>query len=720
MNRGNGILAVVLLAFTGLAGTFYVAPPERCDEKIQLGTRSNPFSTLQQARDAIRVQKKAGHRGPWTVSVAAGFYSLKETFTLSPEDAGTPDAPIRYQGEEGTILSGGMRLTGWRLRPSGIWEADLPTVKGRPAFFEMLYVNGRRAVRARHPTTGFFNPMDVRQRTITNQWDGTVQKGAFLTAKGDDLSVLNGLPKEDFRFAQLIVHHNWDTTRRILLDFNETSQTLFTIGREWKRWNPWRLNSLYYLENVRTAFDAPGEWFYDGPAGKVLYRPLPGESIDSSVFVAPVQGVATLLALKGDWAAGRFVSDIEFSNLSFCHSDSPRQPAQLEGLHLPESVVGKVSERGATQFAPQQAAASTVAAIVADGARKISFVRCSVTQTGEYGLWFREGCMSNRVEQCLFDDLGGGGIRIGSPSRNSFKVNGPVEVKTFTPRSTAFNTVDNCIITRGGRFHACAVAVWIGNSSDNRVTHCEIYDHFYTGVSIGWVWGYGGSVSQRNLLAFNRIGKIGQGVLGDMGGVYTLGTSFGTRICNNVVFDVDSYTYGGWGLYTDEGSEGIVMENNLVYDTKDGSFHQHYGRNNVIRNNILCYSKECQVAASRIEKHRGFTFTQNIVYWDQGPTFKERYRGTVKTPIDWHSNLWFRCSSPVDFDGVSFAERIRSGVEKGSICEDPRFINPSARDFRLHTDSPAFSIGFRPFDFSKAGVYGDSSWRHCAQEREGL
>jgi hypothetical protein len=281
---------------------------------------------------------------------------------------------------------------------------------------------------------------------------------------------------------------------------------------------------------------------------------------------------------------------------------------------------------------------------------------------------------------------------------------------------TAFNAVDNCIITGGGRFHASATAVWIGHSPDNRITHNEISDHFYTGVSVGWVWGYKGSVAQRNVVAFNRIHKIGQGALGDMGGVYTLGTSFGTVVTNNVIFDVDSYTYGGWGLYPDEGSEGILFENNLVYNTKDSSFHQHYGRDNIVRNNILCYSRECQVAVSRVEPHRSAVIERNIIYWESGPAFSARYKGSDKARVDWVANLWWRADEAVDFNGKTFAEWQALGRDAGGIVADPLFRNPKRRDFRLKRGSPACAIGFKPFDFSKAGVYGDRAWRRRAQQ----
>ncbi len=715
----------VLLAFAAVsvsvrAGDLYLAP-DGLDANP--GTRRQPFATLSRARDAIRAARAAGSTEGWTVHLQAGDYPLVAPLTLEPCDSGTPEAPTVFEGDgDNTRIVGGIPVDGWRETADGIWSADIPKMPdGAAAYFESLFVNGRRAVRARHPNAGFFNPQALSQSLCTNASPRYEYARAAITGKEDDLAPLASMKPEEMRFAQVVVHHNWDTTRRIILGYDANTSTLMTQGGKWKHWNPWRTNSLYYVENVRAAFDAPGEWFYDGCAGKVLYRPLKGERLSGfwhkNEAFAPVPGLQTLVLFKGVPEATNFVSHITFKNLAFCFSDSPRRPDQVGQTGIPPALLGDISKPGPTQFEPMQAAARTEAAVMADGAHNIAFLNCEVSHTGEYGIWFRAGCISNRIEHCALEDLGGGGIRIGDPGGKGASIASNAVATVLSSYSTAFNTVDNCIIKKGGRFHASATAGWIGHSPDNAITHNEISDHFYTGVSVGWVWGYRGSVAQRNTVAFNRIHLIGQGALGDMGGVYTLGTSFGTCVSNNVIFDVDSFTYGGWGLYPDEGSEGIVMENNLVYNTKDSSFHQHYGRNNVLRNNILAYSRECQVAVTRLEPHRSVTVEGNIIYWEHGPTFSpKRYRNTTKAHVDWKRNLWWRSEAPPDFDGQTFAEWQAQGRDTEGLIADPLFRNPAARDFRLRKGTPAEKIGFKPFDISEAGVYGSRSWRRRAQQ----
>jgi len=97
---------------------------------------------------------------------------------------------------------------------------------------------------------------------------------------------------------------------------------------------------------------------------------------------------------------------------------------------------------------------------------------------------------------------------------------------------------------------------------------------FYTAVSTGWTWGYAATSDAGNLVSYNLLHDIFQGELSDGGCVYNLGRSPGTVIDHNVCHTSNPFAYGGWGLYTDEGSSNVTLSNNIVFSTKDASFHQ--------------------------------------------------------------------------------------------------------------------------------------------------
>jgi parallel beta-helix repeat protein len=250
--------------------------------------------------------------------------------------------------------------------------------------------------------------------------------------------------------------------------------------------------------------------------------------------------------------------------------------------------------------------------------------------------------------------------------------------------------------------------VWIGQSGDNRIIHNDIHDFYYTGISVGWTWGYGKSYAKNNKILSNHIHHIGQGMLSDMGAVYCLGVSPGTEVSGNIIHDVQSHGYGGWGLYTDEGSTGITMENNLVYRTKCGGFHQHYGKENTLRNNIFVDATLYQIQATRPEKHLSFTFTHNIISFKKGTLYQGPFF-SIQSHID-HNLIWnpdpkkLTQKSSRFFGGKNFEAWKEKGHGVHSIIGDPQFANPEKDDYTPQNKALLQKIGFKDFSSSQAGV----------------
>jgi parallel beta-helix repeat protein len=207
-----------------------------------------------------------------------------------------------------------------------------------------------------------------------------------------------------------------------------------------------------------------------------------------------------------------------------------------------------------------------------------------------------------------------------------------------------------------------------------------------------------------------------------MGGIYMLGVAPGTIVRNNLIHDIESHGYGGWGIYTDEGSSHVLIENNIVYNTKCAGFDQHYGRENIVRNNIFALGREDQIHRSRLDEHISFFIERNIIYsqgetpllggtWDKITYMNRPGKPWFPAEIDslthvFDYNVYFNPDKTVKdirFAGKTFDEWRSDAQDMHSVYADPLFTDPGNGDFTLSPESPAFALGFENIDMSTVG-----------------
>ena len=666
-----GVLLLMVVSPAGLSAgalALYVATngndgwSGRYEKPVHDG-KDGPLATLpaalRAARTTRRVPGEAADR--FTIFLRGGTHVITEPIVLGPEDSGSsPGNPFciaSFAGEK-PVISGGRRIVGWS-RVEGkpdLWQVRLQDVAEGKWYFRQLFLNGRRMQRARIPRAGY---LQAEGEYLTNHPIRFKFRGEDIRREWIDSDV------------ELIALHKWIDVRQFIraVDFTNRVVTLSADIAEHVK----EPNARYYLENSSGPLDSAGEWHLDRRSGILSFHAPPGEDLNREEIMAPFVTTA-LLKLEGDFTAKSPVQHVILRGLAFAHTD----------WTLPENG-----------YMDTQAAVPVGGDVLLEGATDCLIEGCTFSHLGGYALELGKGCQRCRVAGNEMFDIGAGGIRIGEPTR----------------RQDAFELNYGYIINDNhlhqlGRVYAPAVGMIIFHSGQNRVAHNHIHDLYYTAISIGWNWGYQETPCRDNLVEFNHLHDIGQGVLSDMGGIYTLGMQPGTILRNNLIHDVSCDSYGGWGLYPDEGSTGIVLENNLVYRCKSAGFHQHYGRANVVRNNVFAFGAEHQLVRTREEEHLSFIFTNNIVYFDSGDLLGSNWSNDH---YQMDHNLYFDArpdatAGALRFAGATLDQWRQRGHDQHSRIADPQFLAPGENDFRLKQNSPALKLGFKPVDPAEIGV----------------
>jgi len=534
-----------------------------------------PLQTLAAAQNAVR-QVKRDLAEPETIEVVlgGGCYPLAQTWRFGAADSGFGRAatthaktcPAVWRGADGetVTVSGGRCVDGWqptKLNGRQVWRANVPWMDTEASFFRQLWVDGARRPRSRLPKVGTYRVADAPDANHVGGHGQTVRRGSrrFVFAPGEISSDWSNLSAVDIQFRGW-----WMSPRARLLRVDDANRTAWLDRDTTLRLAYAPHDGLDYgVENVLEALTEPGEWCLDPAARCVWYLPMPDERPEAVEAVAG--GLECLLELR----SARW---LRFENIVFAHAEW--RPAPTDAVSEQSSV--------------------TVSGAVAVGGdcEGVAFEGCRIEHVGGYGLECSDGATDVLFRRGVIRDLGAGGAKIWHGCRRC--------------------VLERSDIADGGHLWMSGAGVVIGKASGNAVTGCHIHDFYYTAISVGWTWGYAEGDAYGNVIEWNHIHDIGKGLLSDMGGVYLLGNAMGTRVRHNRIHDIRSLRYGGWAIYPDEGSSDLLIENNLCYNTDREIFHQHYGRNNLVRNNIFAYGGEAVLAYSRMEEHLGLVFERNL------------------------------------------------------------------------------------------------------------
>ena len=725
-----------------------------------------PFRTLDHARLYVQTINRA-HLSLINVFLREGVYNQASTEMFTSADSGTAQTQIVYQnfpGEE-AIISGGMRVTGWTNTTGNTWVTYLPA--GTHAF-ENLYYNGERRLRPRlgnylgtsddalplwdrvdrpfyackksdacngpasmdntctdengntQTTSGghecfdrfYFEPQNKSGNDpfpIQSNWKNLqpppnnpcgVQPGAVQAQAGD----IELLIFEQFNTSKL--HVNCVDPVNNILYLNGT-----TTGPKSTVTNPpqqpqevdFSKGSRYIVENVEDALTLPGQWFLDvstSPQWKLTYLAKPNENPNQDLVIVPQ--ATPVVAADG-------LSYVTFRGLIFEYDNyvvPPQGHPSKEGEPDIESAVSFQNSSNITWD-------GNVVRHTAGGG--LDFMSCiDSTDSPNWCLSINPGATDaqNTIVNSWFYDLGVQGIRIGD---------------TYNPSDTKDNVpqefwVENNVVEGYGRVIPASFGIAQGNGHHNTYMHNDVYDGYHCAISLVEEAGEKGPPNglgvAYNIISFNHVRNLLQGIMNDGGSIRVeSGNSFssplGNVIENNKIHDttdasvIDKGGYGGDGIYLDNETGNVTVQNNLVYRVSGNAVYTPHGpalsgTPNIVRNNILAFARNGMLAvdtpyptAPPWSPNLNFEFTNNLMYFDRvlnlnptqtDPSFSAvtdcTFTGSGNPAdfgnlemLDW--NVYWRTDQKFAIDRNAFHVQVAPGptTDKQYPCERPDATN---------------------------------------------
>ena len=489
-----------------------------------------------------------------------GVYQLNQPITIRPEDNGT-----RIVADGKVTISGGVSISGWK-KEGKCYVADVPDFNGRQLEFRQLWVNGKKAVRARD-VNDFEQMFRIRSVDKANE---TIYVPAKAVKK-----IINA------KYPEMVLHEMWCIAnlriKNIKIQGDSAAVTFHQPESHVHFMHPWPSpmvttdghNSAFYLTNAKELLDSEGEWYLDARASKLYYIPRKGEDMGSAEVIAPA--VETLVQVAG--TPDEPVKDVTFEGITFSYatwmrpSVSGHAPLQA-GMYMTEAYKLRPKmdrPNGDHKLDNQGWVGRPAAAVSLNCAENVSFTKCTFEHNASTGLDYHLYIKGGTVDRCTFRDIGGNGILAGGFSPEGFEAHKPYDPADRRIICTGLNITNNLITDVTNEDWGC-VGIGAGFVRDIRICNNEISDVSYTGISVGWGWNQQPCSMANNLISGNLIYNYAKHMY-DTAGIYTLGAQPHSLIEGNVVRDIYTPSYvhdpeHWFYLYTDEGSSGITVRNN--------------------------------------------------------------------------------------------------------------------------------------------------------------
>ena len=525
------LTACIIMAATASAAAaadVYVAPG---GVDSNPGTAEKPLATVARGRDVVRRQIAAGLDADVTVWIGGGTYFLSEPLAFAPADSPGQKHRVTYAARPGPmpVLSAGRVVAGWKKGKEKLWTVHLPRVAAGRWYFRQLFVDGRRAVRARTPNCG---ATEYCWR-LTDAEIARDLKTHTLTLGPGRVKPWSNLPD-----VEAVVLKNWATLHKRIQRVEAATGLVVLQPPHVKYFggNRPRKHCGCFFENAPEMLDEPGEWYLDRRTGVLTYWPRRGEDMTRARVVAPV--LSHVVSIAGE--ANRPVVNLHFRGLAFMHN------------HLPLPAEGHHGRQAAFRYG----GGGMPCAVRWRHARGCSLTGCRVAHVGGGGVDLQEGCRNNVLEGNEVFDAEGNGINVGGPDHAG-----------LVPRD---NRIANNYVHHCGVVYYGACGIWAGFAQRTAIEHNLVCRLPYTGISIGWRWDPKPTTAREYIVTANHVHDVMKEVC-DGGAIYSLGYQPGTVIRGNLLHDVQRSRYAvaapNNGMFLDEGSKGFLIEGNVIYNT---------------------------------------------------------------------------------------------------------------------------------------------------------
>lgn len=523
----------------GVYRNFYVAP---FGDDENDGTHENPFGTIKRAKTAV-AEISDDMTGDIVVNIMPGTYYLDETEVFTSEHSGKNGYNIIYKGtdaENPPVFSGGREITDWQPYKDGIYMAELSDMTE----VRNLYINGLAALRAR--TEWKFKYIEDYNDTENTAYD----IDGFVTS--DDHFPVLSHPED----AETVWDMTWVCQRIPVENIIYGNETIVCVDGKFIE-NTTRVTETavmkgkkYYIENAMELLDEPGEFFYDKRENTIYYYPYNEENLENAEAVVPE--TEFLIDINGESKTDK-VKNLVFENISFKYG--AWNDVSEKGIICTQSDWCKDTTTGENLLLPP-------AQFAIDLADNIKINGCDFSCFGSAGVSMRDGVSNVYFNGNTIHDISGTGISIGDVYHRDSSITDDMEVcKNIN--------ITNNVIRRIAQEYRQNVGISVYYENDINISHNNISETPYSGISVGWGWESATSRSSvcRNInISENYVHDV-MGALSDGGNIYTLGHIYDSTIANNH-FGLNREK-GNYGIYLDAGSSYLNVHDNVITDVYD-------------------------------------------------------------------------------------------------------------------------------------------------------